>query len=72
MNLKGTVLLYTEYVFSFPRASFLIIDDYGMWAVVIENDGMDRRPVGTLTKLAWDLSEWEDYGWEVVRPKTEL
>ncbi len=68
MSLKGTTLLYTDLVFSYPRASFVIIDDYGMWAVVIENAGEDKRPVGSITKLDWDLREWEDYGWEVIPP----
>jgi len=73
MSLKGTVILYTDLVFAFTRASFLIIDDYGQWGLVIENQGEDLRPVGSLTKLDWDLREWEDFGWEVIRrPRTPL
>ena len=67
MSLKGTVILYTDLVFMYPRASFLIIDDYGQWAVVIENRGDDPRPVGSITKVHWDLDEWELFGWEVIR-----
>ena len=68
MSLKGTVILYTDLVFTYPRASFVIIDDYGKWAVVIENEGEDPRPVGSITGVDWDLKEWEDHGWEVVSP----
>ncbi len=64
---KGTTILYTDLVFSWPRASFLILDELG-WALVIENQGEDKRPVGTFTKLDWDLREWEDFGWEVISP----
>ncbi len=71
MSLKGTVILYTSLVYAYPRASFLILDDYGQWALVIENAGDDPRPIGSITKIAWDLSEWEDFGWEVIRrPQT--
>lgn len=71
MSLKGTVILYTSLVYAFPKASFLILDDYAQWALVIENAGDDLRAVGSITKLEWDLREWEDYGWEIIRrPRT--
>jgi len=68
VSLKGTVILYTDLVFAFTRASFVIIDDYGQWGLVIEDAGDDRRPAGSISKFDWDLSEWENFGWEIVRP----
>ncbi len=68
VSLKGAAILYTDLVFEFPHASFVIIDDYGQWGLVIENAGADPRVVGSITKFAWDFDEWELYGWEVILP----
>lgn len=69
MSLKGPVILCTDLVFMFTHASFVIVDDRGRWGLVIESLGADERPVGSLIKLDWCLSEWEDYGWEVILPE---
>lgn len=70
MSLKGTVILYTDLLFQYPRASFVVIDDYGQWMLVIENEGDDPRPVGSVAKSVWDIDEWDLYGWEVIRPRS--
>lgn len=62
----GTVMLYTDLAFSYPKASFVMVN-YS-FALVIEGSAGELRPVGSLTRVDWDIDEWKDYGWEVILP----
>ena len=55
MTLKGTLVLYADLVFSYPRASFIVIDDYGTRAVVIAEKLDWSMRVGTKIQEYYNL-----------------
>ncbi len=67
MSLKGTCILWTDLVVDYPNESFILLDDEGHRGMMFESDFRSIRAI--MCKFDWTLDEWEDNGFEVVRPQ---